>query len=197
MALRAGELPEEVLVDPPEGVTLGGRRDLRDLLEQILQERAREELVGLGQDAGELRVVLLDVPHRLVDGLPHVRAFGQLAGGDRTGPSGSGRGCPPPDTRRGHRPASRDGRRRPAVFQGGTASEEADLGEAQEDEAEDGLGVLRRGEAGVRAELVRRVPQAVFQRLGARVLLGGCDPVHPVTSLIGFPRGKRIPLSLR
>ena len=40
LALRAGELAEEVLVDAPERVALGGRRDLGDLLEQLLEQRA-------------------------------------------------------------------------------------------------------------------------------------------------------------
>ena len=48
--LRASELTEEILIDPPERVALGGRGNLRHLLEQILQERAVENLVCLWQD---------------------------------------------------------------------------------------------------------------------------------------------------
>ncbi len=60
LALGAGELAEEVLVDAAEGVVVDGGGNLGDLLEQFLEQRAGEEVVGLGQDAGELRVVLLD-----------------------------------------------------------------------------------------------------------------------------------------
>ena len=41
---------------------------------------------------------------------------------------------------------------------------EADFGEAQADEAEDGAGVFLRLEAGVGAELVGGVPQALLER---------------------------------
>ncbi len=58
-------------------------------------------------------------------------------------------------------------RRGGGLFQLGALRGEADFGEAQEDEAEDGLGVLRGGEARVGAELVGGIPKAFFQRRGA------------------------------
>ena len=64
--------------------------------------------------------------------------------------------------------------RLPACALGG----EADLGEAQEDEAEDGAGVFLGLEAGVGAELVGGVPQALFERGGGGVFFGRGDPVH-------------------
>ena len=47
---------------------------------------------------------------------------------------------------------------------------EARLGEAQEDEAEDGRGVLPRLQAGVGAELIGGRPQAFFERVVGVVL---------------------------
>ncbi len=47
-------------------------------LEQFLQQRAGEDLVGLGQHAGELRIVLLDVAHRLVDRLAGIASLRQM-----------------------------------------------------------------------------------------------------------------------
>ena len=55
---------------------------------------------------------------------------------------------------------------------------EADFGEAQEDEAEDGRGVFLGLEAGVGAELVGSVPETLFERAVDRVLFGWSDPVH-------------------
>ena len=75
--LRASELTEEILIDPPERVALGGRWNLRYLLEQVLQERTVKNLVRLWQDACELRILRLDVPHGLIDGLADVRSFRQ------------------------------------------------------------------------------------------------------------------------
>jgi len=49
-------------------------------------------------------------------------------------------------------------------FQLGALGGEPDFGEAQEDEAEDGRGVFLGFEAGVGAELVGGIPQALFQR---------------------------------
>ncbi len=54
-------------MEPTEGVVVHDGGDLRDLLEQFLEEGAGEKVAGLGQDTGELRVVLLDGPHGLVD----------------------------------------------------------------------------------------------------------------------------------
>ncbi|MGA7394413.1 MAG: hypothetical protein WBW78_17290 [Terrimicrobiaceae bacterium] len=66
LALGAGEFAKEVFVDAPEGIVVHGGGDLGDLFEQFLEEGAGEEVIGLGQDAGELRVVLLDVAHGVV-----------------------------------------------------------------------------------------------------------------------------------
>ena len=67
LALGAGELAEEVFVDAAEGVVVERGWNLGDLLQQLLEQGAGEEVVGLGQHAGELRVVLLDLAHRGVD----------------------------------------------------------------------------------------------------------------------------------
>ena len=77
LALAHGELAEEVFVDAPEGVVVQRGGNLRDALEQFLEEGAGEEVVGLGQDAGELRVVLLDVAHGGIDLRADVLGFRQ------------------------------------------------------------------------------------------------------------------------
>ena len=51
----------------PEGVEVQRGGNLGDFLEQFLGEGTGEEVVGLGQDAGELRVVVLDVAHGGID----------------------------------------------------------------------------------------------------------------------------------
>ena len=79
LALGAGELAEEVFVDAPEGVVVHGGGNLGDFLEQFLEEGAGEEVVGLGQDAGELRIVLLDVAHGVVDPCPMSVASGSVS----------------------------------------------------------------------------------------------------------------------
>ena len=70
LSLGHGELGEEVFVDAAEGVVVGGDRDLGDLLEEALEQGAGEKVVGLGKDAGELGVLLLDGQH----GGIHLRA---------------------------------------------------------------------------------------------------------------------------
>jgi len=60
------------------------------------------------------------------------------------------------------------------------ALDEADFGETEEDEAEHGLGVLLRGEAGVGAELVGGGPEAFLQRVVGGVSFRWGDPVHKV-----------------
>ena len=77
LALAHGELAEEVFVDAPEGVVVQRSGNLGDALEQFLEEGAGEEVVGLGQDAGELRVVLLDVAHGGIDLRADVLGFRQ------------------------------------------------------------------------------------------------------------------------
>ena len=67
LAFGAGEFAEEVFVDAPESVVVGRRRNLGNLLEQFLEQRAGEQVEGLGQHTGELWVELLYVAHRRVD----------------------------------------------------------------------------------------------------------------------------------
>jgi hypothetical protein len=127
-----------------------------------LRRCAREKVIGLGQNAGELRVVLLDVAHGGIDLCADVLGFraveqiieprlgrqvedalGVIGGGfiqPRAAPSGCAR-----------------------LFQLGALDGKADFGKAQKDEAEDGRGVFLGFEAGVGAELVGSVPEAFFQ----------------------------------
>ena len=57
-AFAHGELAEEVFVDAPKGVVVEADGDLGDFLQQFLEQGAGEKVVGLGQDAGELRATL-------------------------------------------------------------------------------------------------------------------------------------------
>ena len=72
LAFRAGELAEEIFVDPSEGVVFETVGNLRDFLEQLFEQSAVEDLIRARQHTGELRVVLLDIRHRLVDFLADV-----------------------------------------------------------------------------------------------------------------------------
>src|SRR5438045_2528166 len=67
-----------------------------------------------------------------------------------------------------------DGRRR---FQFGPGGK-ADFGEAQEDDAENRVGVFLGLEAGVGAELVGGIPEAFSQGFRDRVFFRWSDPVH-------------------
>jgi hypothetical protein len=55
------------------------------------------------------------------------------------------------------------------LLQHGPLREKANLGKPQEDQTENRLRILCRGQAGVGAELICRRPQAALQRLGAGV----------------------------
>ena len=61
----------------PKDVIVQRSGYLGDLLQQLFQQSAGEEVVGLGQDTGELRVVLLDVAHGGIDLGADVGDFGQ------------------------------------------------------------------------------------------------------------------------
>jgi hypothetical protein len=64
------------------------------------------------------------------------------------------------------------------LFESSSPDAESGLGEAQEDQAEYRLGILRRTEARIRAELVCRVPEMPFESVGSRVFLRWSDPAH-------------------
>ena len=78
LSFRPGEFAEEVFVDAAEGVVVDGGRDFGDALEEFFQQRAGEDFVGLGQHPGELRIVLLDVTHRLIDRLAGIASFWKM-----------------------------------------------------------------------------------------------------------------------
>ena len=89
-------------------------------------------------------------------------AFGVIGGGVVDAAAAAGRGA--------------------GLLQLGALGGEADLGEAQEDQAEDRAGVFLRLEAGVGAELIGGVPEALFERGGGGVFFGWGDPVHGMVS---------------
>ena len=78
-AIEADEVGEEVFVDAPKGIVVHGGGDFGDLFQRFLEERAGEEVLGLRQNAGELRIVLLDVAHGLVDLRADVRRLGMAS----------------------------------------------------------------------------------------------------------------------
>ena len=55
------------------------------------------------------------------------------------------------------------------------------VGVPQKDQAEDGAGVFLRLQAGIGAELIGGIPQALFERGGGGVFFGGSDPEHEMT----------------
>ena len=120
-----------------EGIEIGGRWNLRNFLQQLLEQRTGKEVVGLGQHAGELRVVLLDLAHRRIDLARRCSRPRAGSAGSRTAPRGADRGRPRRGRRRDRRPGCRDGTTA-GLFQLGPPSGESDFGKAQEDEAEDG-----------------------------------------------------------
>ena len=180
LALGARERAEEVFVDAAEGVVVEARRDFGDFLQQLFQQGAVEDFVGLGQHPGELRVVLLDVAHRLVRGLADVAALGQREEIVETGIGREvehtfgviGGGLVHPRAA-----AARGGA---GLFKLRATGGETHFGKAQEDEAQDRCGILRGVETGVGAELIGRRPQAIFKRGVGGVFFGGGDPVHPI-----------------
>jgi hypothetical protein len=151
--------------------------DLRHLLEQFLEEGAGEEIVGLGQDAGELRVVLLDGPHGLVDLGANVLRLREVeqeiepgVGGqiqDALGVVGGGFVHPTAATGGGG-----------GLLQPGTLQGEADLGEAEEDDPQNRARVLLGLQAGVGAKLIGGGPETLLERLGEGVFFRGGDPGH-------------------
>lgn len=68
------ELAEEVLVDPAEGVSLEIPGVAVDVPEQGGEGFAADRRVAARQDPGQIRVVVLDLAHRLVDRLAEAAA---------------------------------------------------------------------------------------------------------------------------
>ena len=191
LAFAHGEGAEKVFVDAAEGVEVERGRDLGDFLEQLLEQGAGEQVEGLGQHAGELRVVAFDLAHGGVDLAADVGCFGQgqqvveaRLGGEVEHVVGVvGGGFVHPAA------AARGGAGRFKLFALGG---KAHLGKAQKDQAEDGAGVFLRLQARVGAELVGRVPQALFERGRGGVFFGGGDPEQGLVSLgVGGAGGLR------
>ncbi|MNR01329.1 hypothetical protein D3C85_1171300 [compost metagenome] len=77
LALAHGESTEEVFVNAAKGVVVEGGRYLGDLLQQLLEQGAGEQVIGLGQHASELGIMLLDLTHSGVDSTADVRCLWQ------------------------------------------------------------------------------------------------------------------------
>src|SRR6266542_3889975 len=78
LPFRAGELAEEIFVDPAESVVFQGFWNLRNLLQQLLEQRAVKNLISAGQHACEMRIVLFDIRYRIVDLLADIATFRQV-----------------------------------------------------------------------------------------------------------------------
>jgi len=65
------------------------------------------------------------------------------------------------------------------TFELGALNGEAYFGKAQEDQAEDGLGVFLGLEAGIGTELVGCILQTLFERRGGSAFFGEGDPKLP------------------
>ncbi len=192
LSLRARELPQEVFVDAAKGVEVHAGRNLGDLAQQFLEQRGGEEVVALGQHAGQQRVVLFDLAHGRVDAGADVGRFGQ---GQQMVEARRGRQVKHAGGVIGGRfvqatAAAGAGLR---AGQAGALRRKAHLGEAQEDEAQDGAGILLRLQPGVSAELIGRVPQALFQRGGGGILFGAGNPMHRASPCGGQVGGSSWP----
>ncbi len=137
---------------------------------------AGEEVVGLGQDAGEPRVCLLDLAHGVVDLRADVLRLGEV---EEEFESGVVRevedafGAVASGVIRATATARRSG----GIFQLGALGDETDFGEAEEDDAEDWAGVFLGLEAGIRLRMVGGTPEASRQRLSRGILLRRGDPM--------------------
>ena len=118
-----------------------------------------------------------DGAHGCVHGVADLRAFGE---GEQVIEAGVGREIDDAGGVVGR--GVIDARAAPAagglLLQHGAVFGETGVSEAEEDEAEDGRGILRGFEAGIGAELIGGGPEAFFQGVVGGVLFGGGDPDH-------------------
>ncbi len=130
-----------------------------------------------------MRVVLLDVAHGVVDFCPDVRRLGKS---EQEIEPGVGREVEDAfGVIRGGVVHAAAAARQVVVPTFGSGFlqcrallAEPDFSEAQEDQAEDRLGVLRGAQAAIGAKLVGGGPEAFFQRVSGGVLLRWRDPDH-------------------
>ncbi len=158
VALGERELAEEVLVDEPEPVTLDRARHAAEQAQEFDKDSIREPGVGARQDPVEIRVRLFDGRHGVVDPLAEVRSLGQsneavkarlvreVEHSARVVVSGAD--------------LATTGALPLELIAGGG---EPKVGVAQENEPEDGGGVLRRAQPRVSTQLIGGLPQPVLQ----------------------------------
>ena len=180
LPLAHGELAEEVFVDPSERIVIQRGGNFRHFFQQFLEQRPREKVVRLWQNARELRVVLLDVAHGGINLCTDVFSFGKLEQiiepshnrqiEDALGMVGG---------RFFH--AATAPRRCPCLLQLGALGHEADFCKSQEDQAKNWRGVFLGLEAGIGPELVGGIPQAFFQRIAGLIFFLWSDPIHKDT----------------
>src|SRR6266566_6264969 len=77
LTFRAREFAKEVFVDSAERVVVERRRNFRDALEQLFQQRARKQFIAFRQDTCELRIITLNRAHRVIHFRTDVDALGQ------------------------------------------------------------------------------------------------------------------------
>ena len=108
--------------------------------------------------------MLFNVPHGVVDLGPDVRRFGEVEQVVETAVRGqAGRGT--------------------GLFQLGALLREPHFGEPQENQAEDGLGILGGTEAGIGTELVSGIPQPFLQCIRIGIFFRRGDPLHRSSGL--------------
>ena len=77
LALGHGEFAEEVFVNASESIVVKRGGDFGNLLEQLFEQGAGEEIEGFGQHASQRGVVLLNIAHGSVDLGANVGRLGQ------------------------------------------------------------------------------------------------------------------------
>ena len=143
--------------DLAEGVALDVHPEGGEVFEEGDEQVLVEAVVGFGEDVAEVLVLGLDGLHGVVDGLADVGAFGEVEEVGETGARGD------VEDALGLVVGLAD-----AAASGGLGGQgllglgELVAGVAEEDEAEDGDGVLGGLQLGVGPELVGGVPEALL-----------------------------------
>ena len=139
LALAHGEPAEEVLVDLAEGIAGDIQRDGVEGAQQTDECGVVQAVVGLGQDVAQVVVLCLDGAHGVVDRFADVGAFGE---GDQAGEAGL---VGQVDDAAGLIVDLADGSAAGVAVGGQFTLGHGELvvGEAQEDQAQDGHGVFR------------------------------------------------------
>jgi hypothetical protein len=173
LAFAHGEFAEEVFVDEAEGIAALVHGDGGHGFEEGGERAAFEDVVGFGEDVGEVGVFFFDGAHGVIDGLADLGAFGEAEEMGEAGVVGQ------EDDTGGVEVGGADFASGAGLgFQVFGDGGEADIGVAEEDEAEDGGRVFGGFEGGTGPELVGGVPEGFLKGGVGVVGGGGFGPVH-------------------